>query len=209
MSEQVGSIAAALAKAQLVMKNVIRNKQAYGYKYAELDACLEALKPLAENGIGISQPIDSDGDKHFLETIFLHESGQWIKSRLCIESVVMKQCNALQQLGAGITYTRKYALCSLAGLAQEDDDAASIPIKDEPVKAKTGTNITASELTKKVDELVALCKANNLDVKEFAKFNGVDSKDIDTVNNAITYFVELKKRFTEHKANIAEHVLNA
>jgi hypothetical protein len=63
--------------------------------------------------------------------LLIHESGQWIKSIFSIENVVTKNKqgvvtgNALQHFGAGVTYARRYALSSIIGLAQEDNDAQS------------------------------------------------------------------------------------
>ena len=190
MSEQIGSLAAALGKVQLAIENVSKDKQAYGYKYADLASCLQAAKkPLGENGLAVSQLITSDGDKSFLVTLLMHESGQWLKSTFCIENVVMKQCNSLQQMGAGITYARRYAFCAIVGLTQEDDDAASmsknIP-KNEP---------TPNELTIKANELVSLCNKHKIDVKEFAKFHSIDSKNIESVKLAIVNFAVLRDQF--------------
>lgn len=202
MSEQIGSMAEALCKAQLAMKPVLRNKQGYGYKYAELSSCLEELRVLAENGIAVSQPINSEGDKHFLDTLLLHGSGQWIRSKFCIESVVMKQCNSLQQLGAGITYARKYALCATAGLTQEDDDAASITKavpKNEPTPAP-------NELTIKANELVSLCNKYKIDVKEFAKFHSIDSKNIESVKGAIVNFPVLRDQFINKDKEVTDGI---
>ena len=200
MSEQIGIIAAALSKAQLAIENVSKDKQDYGYKYADLASCLQSIKkPLGDNGLSLSQLITIEGDKHVLVTLLMHESGQWLKSLLSIESVVMKQCNSLQQIGAGLTYARRYALCAITGLTQEDDDAMSLP------KMKEAEKIQPKQLTKqqkqKVNELIDLCNKSGISVKEFAQAYNMDSADINAVDSAINNFEILKEEFI-HRNNI-------
>lgn len=185
MSEHIESLASALSKAQLAIENVSKDKQAYGYKYADLASCLQAVKkPLSDNGLSVSQLVTSDADKQVLVTLLMHESGQWLKSKFCIENVVMKQCNSLQQIGAGLTYARRYALSAIVGLTQEDDDAMSVPkFKKE------------DESKEKINTLIELCNRHELNAKDFAKFHGIDSSNIDTVKNAIVNFKSLKDMF--------------
>ncbi len=193
MSESIDCLAKALSKMQAAIENVSKDKQAYGYKYADLASCLAAVKkPLAENGFSISQLVGQDEEKKpLLITLLIHESGQWLKSTFPIENVVMKQCNSLQQLGAGLTYTRRYALSAIVGLTQEDDDAQSIAKKTEKEQG-------VSEIQK----LMGLCTKYELNAKEFARFHKINSENPETIKNAIDNFELLKKGF-ENAANNA------
>jgi hypothetical protein len=138
MSENIDLLALALSKAQSDIENVSKDKQAYGYKYADLGSCLQAIKkPLRDNGLSISQLGVCGESKQMLVTLLMHESGQWLKSVFCLESVELKQCNSLQNLGAGLTYMRRYALSSIIGLTQEDDDAQAFNKKPKPEVKKT------------------------------------------------------------------------
>jgi len=195
MSTNIESLAGALSKAQLAIENVSKDKQGYGYKYADLASCLQAIKkPLSDNGLSVSQLVTSDADKQVLVTLLLHESGQWLKSMFCIENVVMKQCTSPQQIGAGLTYARRYALSAIVGLTQEDDDAASVPKSKKDEKTK--------EKEENIGALLTLCSAHKLNVKEFANFHGIDSSNIETVKNGIANFESLRKQFFEwHKDN--------
>lgn len=188
MSEKIDALAVALSKAQSLIENVSKDKQAYGYKYADLASCLQAIKkPLADNGLSISQLVTQDRDnKQVLVTLLIHESGQWLKSVFGIENVVMKQCNSLQQIGAGITYARRYALSAIIGLTQEDDDGNSVPKFKKEEESK--------EL---INELITLCNSNRLNTKEFTKFHNIDSSNIETVKNGIANFESLKKQFMD------------
>lgn len=190
MSESINELALALSKAQAIIENVSKDKQAYGYKYANLASCLDAVKkPLSDNGLAVAQLISQEGDKHVLVTMLLHESGQWLKSIFSIENVVMKQCNSLQQLGAGITYARRYTLSAIIGLTQEDDDAQSIPKKHNIEDKVEEKDLTA------VKTFMQLCREHQLDAKEFAKFHNIDSNNLESVEKGIMNFTELKDQF--------------
>ena len=125
--------------------------------------------------------------KQILITLLIHESGQWLKSIFAVENVVMKQCNSLQQLGAGLTYARRYAFSAIVGLSQEDNDAQSI---------RKGNNIQEKDedLTV-VKEFMDLCIEHKLDTKQFAKFHNIDSQHTDTITNGIINFLSLKEQF--------------
>jgi len=185
MSNSIECLVDAFSKAQSSIENVIKDKQGYGYKYADLASCLAAVKkPLADNGLSVSQIVSQDKDgKQVLITLLMHKSGQWLKSIFALENVVMKQCNSLQQLGAGITYARRYALSAIVGLSQEDDDAQSVSkVIEEKVP----------ELTV-VKEFMNLCTEHKLNAKEFATFHNIDSKHSETVTNGIANFNLLKE----------------
>jgi len=186
MSEKIDSLTIALSKAQSVIENVSKDKQAYGYKYADLASCLQAIKkPLADNGLAVSQLMSRDTQgNNILVTLLMHESGQWLKSISNIESVVMKQCNGLQQLGAGLTYARRYALSAIVGLTQEDDDAMSL---GKPKVKEIELN--------PVKELISLCDKNKLNLKEFTNYHGINSSNLESVNNGIANFSVLKEEF--------------
>lgn len=188
MSDGINELALALSKAQAQIENVSKDKQAYGYKYADLASCLEAIKkPLSDNGLAVSQLVSVDGDKQMLITMLLHSSGQWLKSILNIESVVMKQCNSLQQIGAGITYARRYALSAIIGLTQEDDDAQSLSKKPRVEDKEKDLSVVRS--------FMALCREHNIEAREFAKFSNIDSNDLDSVAHGVANFLTLKERF--------------
>lgn len=187
MSNSIESLVDALSKAQSSIENVSKDKQAYGYKYADLASCLAAVKkPLADNGLSVSQIVSQDKEgKQVLVTLLMHKSGQWLKSIFALENVVMKQCNSLQQLGAGITYARRYALSAIVGLTQEDDDAQSVSSK--VVEKEQGLTV--------VEEFMNLCVEHKLNAKDFAKFHNIDSKHSETVENGIANFNLLKEQF--------------
>lgn len=131
-SETIGKVAAALVAAQADLKDVTRDKIAkvktrggdeYSYDYADLATVLEAVRPvLVKNKLAISQPPASgngEGDTGVVvETLLLHESGEYIGSKLTMPC----DPNSAQSMGSAITYGRRYGLTSLLGIATESDD---------------------------------------------------------------------------------------
>ena len=205
MSASIEALAVALSKAQAAIENVEKDTQGYGYKYATLASCLQAIKkPLADNGLSIIQPISQSKDgKSTLVTMLIHSSGQWIKSILNIEVAAIKNkdgratTNELQQFGAATTYMRRYALSAMIGLAQEDTDA------QEARKTKV-----ESENKNQVSKFMNLCKENHINAKEFACHFKIDSSKQDSVKNGIENFFILKEQFLTKQRLTTNHLTN-
>ena len=60
--------------------------------------------------------------------MLLHESGQWIRSKIKMPIGGKKDAQAV---GATITYARRFSLSAMVGIAQTDDDGNSIQIKED------------------------------------------------------------------------------
>jgi hypothetical protein len=137
-STSIGKIAPALLKAQSLMGAALKGSKNPYFKsnYADLGAVLEACKELLNaNGVVILQPHVG----HIVETILLHESGEWLSSETAI--VAAKE-NDPQAYGSAITYARRYGLQSFLSMPAEDDDGeramARKPLSaaSEPVEIK-------------------------------------------------------------------------
>jgi hypothetical protein len=121
-SESIVKIASALVKAQSAMGNAIKDAKNPFFKsrYADLNAVREAVLPVMNaNGISVLQPTVHIDGKSFVETMLLHESGEFISS---LTEVIVNKVNDAQQQGSGISYARRYGLQSLANIGADDDD---------------------------------------------------------------------------------------
>ena len=105
------------------MFRVPKNKQGYGYKYADLSQIHQLLE---ENGLSYYQ---------FVKCIDGNES-EPIQGCRVVEAVLSGKSNPAQEHGSALTYARRYSLQMAYGLATEDDDAESLTRKPEPVKPK-------------------------------------------------------------------------
>lgn len=118
MVHDYGSLAGALAKAQIAFPPIVRDKEvavrSYSYKYAPLDVILAAVRePLSVNGLAIAQLLEGPD----LVTLLLHESGSTLTAR-----TPLPPWEGVQQYGSMVTYIRRYALTAMLGIATEDDD---------------------------------------------------------------------------------------
>jgi hypothetical protein len=141
-SEQIGELAAALAKAQGEMKSALKTavNSAFarggsgGSKYATLADCADAAHPvLAKNGLCLIGAMDTD---HFVARL-AHSSGQWIEGRWPVPGDLTKM--TIQQMMACQTYLRR-ASYSLVGLVSDQDDDGNEAAKVGGIKRGIGVH---------------------------------------------------------------------
>jgi hypothetical protein len=133
-SERIGTIAAALAKAQAGLTNpekslvaTIRTDVSGGaversFSYAPLSSGLEIVrKTLSQYEIATVQTtaVDQAAGMISLTTVLAHSSGEWIGSDWPVCAI--SEMAAPHRMGAALTYARRYALFTLVGIAGEDD----------------------------------------------------------------------------------------
>ena len=125
-SNNIDKLGAALAKAQSEIKGAKMGNVNPFFKsgYANLHTVIESSFPfLSKYGLSVIQGTDDEGQGTFyVTTMLLHESGQWIKSKL---KMPVEKPTA-QSVGATITYARRFALSAMVGIAQYDDDGDQI-----------------------------------------------------------------------------------
>jgi hypothetical protein len=138
-SESIGTIAAALAKAQAELTNPEKSLVATirspfpregdrTFRYAPLSSGLDIVrKSLGRHEIATIQAaaIDKDGGLLRLTTVLAHSSGEWISSEWPVCQIT--DIASAQRMGAALTYARRYALFTLVGIAGEDDLDAPDP----------------------------------------------------------------------------------
>lgn len=124
-SEAFTKICTALVKAQQLIGGAQKNafNPHFKNKYANLESVLQAISPALEvTGLAVIQsPLPSDDGKLHLETMIIHESGEFISGTLVMP--LPKQDP--QGYGSALTYARRYHLSSMLGVVQDDDDAAT------------------------------------------------------------------------------------
>ena len=132
-SESIGTIAAALAKAQAQLVNpekslvaIVRSDGRRGaeqtFRYAPLSSGLDIVrKTLSQHEIATVQTtaIDEAAGIVRLSTVLAHASGEWIASEWPVCPIA--ETERPQRMGAALTYARRYALFTLVGIAGEDD----------------------------------------------------------------------------------------
>ena len=146
-SETRTEFAKAFAKAQSELRPILKDTKNdfFKSKYADLSAVLASIMPaLNANGISLIQAPAFDGHKVSITTMLLHASGEYMETTL--DMVPTKKDP--QGVGSCITYGRRYAALSVAGVAPEDDDgnAASQPQKGQTLSGQVLTSQMLAEL---------------------------------------------------------------
>ena len=125
-SETIASLAKALSLAQGEMKAAAMNATNPFLKsrYADLGSIIEAARPvMTKNGLSFAQLVYRDETGIGVETVLMHQSGEWVSSRLSVEVGEERGKSTAQVAGSVITYLRRYALAAILGIyADEDTD---------------------------------------------------------------------------------------
>jgi len=132
-SEEIKDLAKAMAAAQSELENPPKEKTAkagsYSYKYADIADVLNAARPvLTKHGLAVFQTTSVRESGLVLLTRIVHTSGQWVEGEYPVASArEMKH----QDIGAAMTYARRYALTAMIGVAAEEDTDAhhSAPVR--------------------------------------------------------------------------------
>ncbi len=144
-SGSIGSLAAALARAQVQLinpeKSMVATIRPEGrgaaeqiFRYAPLSDGLNIIrKTLGQHEIATLQStsVDETAGLIRLRTVLAHSSGEWISSDWPV--CPLGDLASPKRMGAALTYARRYALFALVGIAGEDDlDAPDLHVA-EPV----------------------------------------------------------------------------
>lgn len=184
-SEQIGDIAAALAKAQGDIENVAKDKENPHFKsrYATLAAVLDEARPkFAKHGLAILQmPVNGEGTNLGVVTRLTHSSGQWIESTLYVAPTKYDA----QGAGSAITYLRRYSLMAIAGIAPDDDDGEAAIGRPAP---KVETNSASPDRVADVKRATEIKDRLRPAIEQAREPRVID--DIISVNDADLAFVK-------------------
>ena len=180
-SEKINELATALCKAQAAMGGAVKDSANPFFKssYADLTSVIKAIKqPFADNDLSYTQFPVSDENGIGVVTRLMHNSGQWMELGYTLP-IVKKDPQAA---GSAITYARRYALQSMAGIPTADDDSESAVIRGDHKKAinvidKAAINNVIDDA--QLSTLTDLLDSTGADVRRFCEHYGIAStKDL-------------------------------
>lgn len=119
-SDAINELVVALSKAQGQMDNAVMDgdNPYYGSRYATLASVRNSVrKPLADNGLAVSQVTEMRQDGLVLITTLFHASGQWLSSEFPLPLVAKPQ-----EMGSALTYAKRYQLSAVLMISADDDD---------------------------------------------------------------------------------------
>jgi hypothetical protein len=150
-SESISDLAKALTLVQASLTPAKRDSTNPYYEstYADLFSVWESCRELlAKNGLSVLQGNSVGAESTVIvETILVHESGQWIQSELCLPL----SKNDPQGVGSAITYGRRYGLAAIVGIvADADDDGNEASAKNGNIRpiASNGRPVTPNHPTR-------------------------------------------------------------
>jgi len=205
-SESINNLSVALTEVNKELKNPLNTAVNPFFKsnYAPLSEILTGIRPLlAKHGLSIIQNTTSENDKIGIQTIILHQSGQYLESDMMY---IKADKDTAQGQGSAITYGRRYQLSAILSISSEDDDDgnnASNPQKQKSTMPMPKTQQNPVEAVKKAFEKPSedLSKPVDPADKEKPEKKEESSKDKMLIEGQIipdwywNYSIEKKKLF--------------
>lgn len=181
-SESNTKIALALVGAWAEIENPRRNQSVkvktkkggeYDFKYADFSSILRvAKKVFKEHKLSIIQSASTDvveGKSYAtVETLVIHESGEYVKSEK-LRSLVLGN---MQDMGGQITYMKRYSLSAMLGISTDADDdgnfasgnVATPNNQNQQKKPKLATENQRQMIKDRVSEFAKLMGKEEIDV---------------------------------------------
>lgn len=134
------SLWAALVAAQAEMRDPFKDASNPHFKsrFVTLKSVLDSVRPcLHKHGLVLTQHVDFDADRIWVDSRITHKSGQ---STTCRVPVIVVKDRDPQAMGSAITYARRYGAAAICGVAPSDDDddgeAAAAPPRQQSAAPK-------------------------------------------------------------------------
>lgn len=191
MSESIGQLSLALAKAQGEMKPAVKDSTNpfFKSKYADLNSVINAVRdPLSRNELAFMQNLHEIEGCLYLITILSHKSGEYVKSQMPVKFKADGKTNELQSMGSAISYIKRYALSAMLGVCcdEDDDGNSSTDFPAEAPKTFPKAPIISKEQAHVLNELIKKCpKDYETYIHKYLK-----SHNIDGVSNIPTNMYE-------------------
>ncbi len=178
----------AFAQFQKEMPPVVSAKEGYGYDYAPLcDITRTAVPYLSENGLSYRFEHALDGDKVSVTCVITHVDGHSESTQSTASMIESPRnskggtsMNSLQQIGATVTYLRRYTLTSILGITTADKDS------DGRLDNQEGDLISDTQLAEleelikpfsaQRDKFLDACKVKELRDLPLARFSAAKAK---------------------------------
>lgn len=157
MSAEINEISSALSAFQGEVEQPSLNKTNpyFKSKYVDLSGVLKSTqKTMSKHGLAVTQLIIG-GD---IITLITHKSGQWLKSICPIGSY-----KSQQDRGSAITYTKRYALCAMLGVAADTDDDGNAATDADKARQKVGsigTMMSGDQIASAIEEINSAADLN-------------------------------------------------
>ena len=218
------NLAKALAQFQATFSNAVKDANGNFGSYVSLSEAEFAVSPATKFGISHTFITEcgtgaNDQPLMYITCRLMHESGEFIDSRLPLITENQRGQNIYHKMGSAITYARRYLLLGAYGLGQADDEADAFSQKaaesDNTGKARKPKNTGFA--AQKVTTTLAPEGKTKLSQDEFdqlrAELNSRPDKAEIMKNFKKTYFPSKDKvlatdiEFKEHESYIRKFMV--
>lgn len=170
-SETIGKLANALCVAQSQMGGAVKDSANPFFKssYADLTSVIKAIKqPFVDNGLSYTQfPVTNEHGIGVV-TRLMHISGEWLEQEFYLPMVKRDP----QAAGSAVTYARRYALQSIAGIPTADDDAEAAMMRggdNDPIVSPEEYETILDLINETGSDLKKFCKAFDIKAVTYLK----------------------------------------
>lgn len=177
--------------------HIPKSKQAYGYKYADLDSILEIVSPILQDyGIGYVHYVKQDNPSvvpEIITTIFNSNDTKDLRScnNFIDDQVKLSGMNKFMVTGSAVTYFRRYHLVTMLGLTTDQD-----------------TDAGGAEQNKKNNSKNPTSKPKGRSIQSAKQESEVDYvKIFDNLVSKGKSIEQLNKMFDKYKKNMPSDVL--
>jgi hypothetical protein len=106
-----------------------------------------AQKPLADNGLCLIHTTIIEEGRYYLKSILMHSSGQYISGL----TPLLLAKNDMQAIGSALSYSKRYATCSMLGIVAEVEDKLKDYYKDDDGEAAVGRGVVPEKSSFEID----------------------------------------------------------
>lgn len=180
-SEEIIDLSKAMAKMQGEMTFVPKDCKGYNYKYADLASIWGVIRePLQNNGLFVVQDAITLPEGVSVTTRVIHTSGQWMEFGPLV--VPMGNKKDAHATGSGITYAKRYGICSALSVITEEtvrDDDGAAAMKNPPVEIKPVQLCTQDEYDSFIEEWSKTFEREKIElyISKRSAFHKVDPKE--------------------------------
>lgn len=201
-SESISNIAPAIVQIQAEAKDTFKSKKGHNYTYSPIDEVLKLVRPVAtKNGVAILQSETQVDGLMIMETMLLHDSGEFISGTVCSPFEKLGSMNGYQSAGSGLTYLRRYGLSSILGIASDEDKDAHGETQEVRPEYKTVSKSTDKEKLQYKAQFMNACEAYGIDrgnITDFFNFcDPTINEDEKLKGNTIVQFLRSGDYFME------------
>jgi ERF superfamily len=166
-SESIAKLAPALVKALSEIGGAAKGSTNphFKKKYAALEDVIDASKDtLAKHGLALIQfPGAFSNGTMTLDTIFLHDSGEWISGSEPFGVATAK--SDPQAVGSALTYARRYAQMAALNMPAVDDDGEAATRQPPQAKSKPeepAKTLSLSDRANRFEDVLRSTKVEDL-----------------------------------------------